>query len=416
MVKIDVIKKTEYDKLVAKVNGVDNTNFVSRTTYEKGGSDFEDKIDKIDKKILDVTNLVKKTDFNTKVTEIEGKIPDVSNLVKNTDLDTKLKKISDRVTKNKAKHLLVENELKNLQKFDSAYFTGKSHFEEDSTQNYLVFQPIHRYFKKISNSDYMYSWKSKGLSDETIGSITTSNNKITPELNYYGTKIRVKFSGSCLKQDKVTYSHGKIVNIYIVYEISKNYSISSYPTLENCLFRSVSLTKNADIDKYNYSGYGVGFDRQGEFSFGTRGFGRNCIIFGADLSSSIHANNKKNNIFVLGQDFVQGINGATIYPEKMYSINFTESNKKFCLSLHYNEHSSYLSVNGTEIYKFKAKDSEIVASPLCLRNISKDFSVDNMKKTGINGYLYDFSVDYDDIAVDDTLGIHKYLMEKNGIV
>ena len=168
MVKIDVIKKTEYDKLVAKVNGVDNTNFVSRTTYEKGGSDFEDKIDKIDKKILDVTNLVKKTDFNTKVTEIEGKIPDVSNLVKNTDLDTKLKKISDRVTKNKAKHLLVENELKNLQKFDSAYFTGKSHFEEDSTQNYLVFQPIHRYFKKISNSDYMYSWKSKGLSDETL--------------------------------------------------------------------------------------------------------------------------------------------------------------------------------------------------------------------------------------------------------
>ena len=237
--------------------------------------------------------MIKKRDFNIKVTEIEGKIPDVSNLVKKTDFDARLKKISDGVTKNKAKHLLVENELKKLQKFDSAYFRRKSHFEEDGTQNYLVFQPISKYFKRISNSDYIYSWKSKGLSDGTIDSVTTSNNKITPELNFYGSKTRVEFSGSCSKQDKVTYSHGTIVNIYIVYEISKYYSISVYQTLENCLFGAVSLTKNADIDKYKYSGYGIGFDRHGEFSFGNREFGRNCIIFGADLSSSSHANNNK---------------------------------------------------------------------------------------------------------------------------
>ena len=84
--------------------------------------------------------------------------------------------------------------------------------------------------------------------------------------------------------------------------------------------------------------------------------------------------------------------------------------KKFCLSLHYNGANSYLFVNGTEIYKFKAKDMEIVASPLCLGNISKGFSVDNMKKTGLNGYVYDFSGDYDAITVDDILEIHKYLM------
>ena len=83
----------------------------------------------------------------------------------------------------------------------------------------------------------------------------------------------------------------------------------------------------------------------------------------------------------------------------MHSINFTENNKKFCLSLHYNGANSYLFVNGTEMYKFKAKDSEIVATPLCLGNNSKDFSVDNTKKTGLNGYIYDFSVDYDVIAV-----------------
>ena len=85
--------------------------------------------------------------------------------------------------------------------------------------------------------------------------------------------------------------------------------------------------------------------------------------------------------------------------------------------MHYNEANSYLFVNGTEIYKFKAKDSEIVASPLCLGNISKTFSVDNMKKkTGLNGYVYDFSVDYDAFAVADILDIQKYLMEKNGII
>ena len=91
----------------------------------------------------------------------------------------------------------------------------------------------------------------------------------------------------------------------------------------------------------------------------------------------------------------------------MYSISFTLTRKVFCLSLHYNGANSYLYVNGKEMAKFKAKDSEIVTTPLCLGNISKDWSVDNMKKTGFNGYVYDFSVDYDVIAVDDILDIHS---------
>ena len=100
----------------------------------------------------------------------------------------------------------------------------------------------------------------------------------------------------------------------------------------------------------------------------------------------------------------------------MYSINFTVSKKKLCLSLHYNGANSYLFVNGREIYKFKAKYSEILASPLCLGKISKDWSTDNMKKTGFNGYVYDFSVDYYVTDVDDIKDIHKYLMKKNDIV
>ena len=101
------------------------------------------------------------------------------------------------------------------------------------------------------------------MSDERINSITTSNYCITLKLRYYGIKAKVKFSGSCLKQDKATYNHGPIVNIYIVYEISKNYNISNYPTLENCLFGAVSLAKHTEIDQYKYSGYGIGVDRKG---------------------------------------------------------------------------------------------------------------------------------------------------------
>ena len=96
----------------------------------------------------------------------------------------------------------------------------------------------------------------------------------------------------------------------------------------------------------------------------------------------------------------------------MYSINFTVTKKKFCLSLHYNRANSYLLVNGTEIIKFKAKDFEIVLSQLCLGNISKDWSTDNMKKTGLTGYVYDFSADYNAVTLDDIKDIHKYLMKK----
>ena len=100
----------------------------------------------------------------------------------------------------------------------------------------------------------------------------------------------------------------------------------------------------------------------------------------------------------------------------MHSTNFLLAKKRFCLSLHYNGANSYLFVNGTEIYKFKAKDSEVVASPLCLGNISKDWSVYNMKRTVFISYVYDFSVDCDFITVDDIKDVHKYLMEKNNIV
>ena len=129
------------------------------------------------------------------------------------------------------------------------------------------------------------------------------------------------------------------------------------------------------------------------------------------MSSSAHIDNKKKDILVLGKGRTHGLE-HTLTAERMCSINFTVTRKKFCLSLNCNGANSYLFVNGTEIYKFKAKDSEIVPIPLCSGNISKDWSVDNLKKTGFNGYVYDFSVDYDATDVDGIKDIHKYLMKK----
>ena len=206
--------------------------------------------------------------------------------------------LNRKITSNKSKDLLVENQLKKLKTFDSSYFTGKSHFEEDGAQNYFVFQPMYRYFKMIAgvgNGTYIYYWKSKGLSEKRISSIKTPNHSITPNLNYYGTKTRVEINGSCLKQDNVTFYHEKVVNIYIVYEISKSINISDCPTLENCLYGAVTLTKNADIDKYKYSGYGVGFDRHGSYSHPRSG-NRRDVIFGVNMSSSTKTDNRKKDI------------------------------------------------------------------------------------------------------------------------
>ena len=107
------------------------------------------------------------------------------------------------LTQNKTKHLLVENELEKLQTFDASYFKGKNYFEEDSTQNYLVFQPKHKYFKKIGNTESVSSWESKGLSNEII---KFSDNTFAPTVKYTGKRMYVKFNGSCLEQDKMRFN------------------------------------------------------------------------------------------------------------------------------------------------------------------------------------------------------------------
>ena len=130
------------------------------------------------------------------------------------------------------------------------------------------------------------------------------------------------------------------------------------------------MTKNADIEKYGYCGYGIGFDRRSSFSLPGGRFGQNVLIFGIDMSSSANIDNKKKDLLVLGKGSTQGLEHI-LTAEKMYSISFTVTNKKFCLSLHYNGANSYLFVNGGEIYKFKAKDSEILWAQYVLKTFQK---------------------------------------------
>ena len=129
------------------------------------------------------------------------------------------------------------------------------------------------------------------------------------------------------------------------------------------------------------------------------------------MSSSVRIDNKKKDVLIIGKGPTQGLGENSLSAEKMYLISFTKVNTKFCLSFHYNGANSYLFVNGAEIYKFTAKDSEIVPNNLCLGNVSKDFSASNMIKTGFNDHIYDFIFDYDAIDVDDILDIHKYFIK-----
>ena len=184
-------------------------------------------------------------------------------MIKKADFGTKLSSLNRKVTLNKTRHLLIENKLEKLKTFDFSYFIGKSHFYEDGAQNYLVFQPILEYFTLKSN--WITKWKSKGLSNKSLEVVSTSDSTLTPSVNYYEEKVRLRFTGSVLQQRTVTYSHKKVVNLYVVYEMNNFHGTDNFPTLANASFRAVKLTKNTDIDKYKYFGYGIGFDSYGFF-------------------------------------------------------------------------------------------------------------------------------------------------------
>ena len=265
----------------------------------------------------------------------------------------------------------------------------------------------------IFNNKKISKWESTGVLNRSdyysMNGIKDTKNE-TPILKN-DEKIYVYLKGSHFQQNNVLTTNNdhvindNVVNIYIVYKLDPITSRDTTFTIQNPLFGAMQITKNADTSKYNYKGYGICFDESEEFTHvRKRGnlndttTGRNVIIFGVDMSFSKHANNKANNIYVMGKDYIQKINDTKIYAEKMYYRNFTDPGKKFVLSLHYNDNNSYLYVNGNQELKFKAKTDQLVKEKLCLGNLSDQWTTSESEKTGLHGKIYDFVVDYEHVA------------------
>ena len=227
----------------------------------------------------------------------------------------------------------------------------------------------------------------------------------------------VYLSGNHFQQNVAKEFNNATINIYCVYKLDPiSSSRDDTFTVQNALLGAMQITKNANTSKYKYKGYGICFDEGGSFSKGNISNCKNVLIFGVDESSLVHANNKANNIYVMGDLFVQGINDTTLYAEKIYSQNCTQPSKKFVLSLHYNDNDSYLFVNGKQELKFKAKTDQLVKEDLCIGNLSDQWTTSESERTGLYGNIYDFIMNYEQVAgVKIIYDMHRYLMTKYNI-
>ena len=341
------------NNIKTKVDGVDLTKYVKK-------SDYDTKVGNLELKIPDVSVKVNTSDFNSKVSGLKNKIrsaeskPDITNLatkssvsaVKNKIPDVKgfvkkagyateitsikndyatnaaltsqlndlksqhiadeVKKVNHKVKENitdilNAKTSLEHNKsvIDDLER-EASFNRG---FYYCNQQSYFLFEPKSKSFTK--NGEAIHAWISTGIHNDSnntdLFSVNNSNNNSPTSLNK-NNRLGVTFNGNFMKQNKLGYAHGKIVNVYIVYEL-KNRSVDSPDfTVQNGLFGAVKITKNVNTSHYKYEGYGICFDGESSFSFGNRIDAKNVIIFGVNNSNSIHSTNKTQNIYVLGQD------------------------------------------------------------------------------------------------------------------
>ena len=492
IVKNEVVKKTDFNA----------DNYVTRTKFSTDTNSLDDKIDRVDKKIPDVSGLATKSSvtiliknlddridklkindyakrtsltnymltstFNTKSTELEIKIKDadiiaksavtkansiksdLNDYAKKTDvandittikndyvtnasltsrlsdlksqhIATEVKTIDDKTKKNASDILGFKSRLKQKEDIvdevqrENALTSGRDYYLD---KMYFLYECKAFSFKYTSGKINL--WKSTGVNtysrDSDADAVSVATTSLPPLID--NGQMSVRLEGAYFKQMRLLRPNkDNIVNIYIAYLIDpiSNSRNTDY-TVQNALFGGVKITKNAtDTSKHKYEGYGICFDEGGTFSKGGINNGRNVLIFGVHENSLVHANNKANNIYVMGDFIVQGISDTTLYAEKIYSQNFTAVNKKFVLSLHYNGDDSYLFVNGKRELKFKAKDDQIVKEIICLGNISDDWTAANAQKTGLWGEIYDFAVDYTSSNIGDINNVHRYLRKKHNI-
>ena len=237
-------------------------------------------------------------------------------------------------------------------------------------------------------------WKSTGIynysGDSNMNAFANAKSNL-PNLKNDG-RMHGYLSGNHLQQNKVIIpNNGNVINIYCVYKLDSIASSRDTSfTIQDALFGAIQITKNAtDNSKNNYKGYDICFDEGSQFGHTMTEDGcthitngRNVLIFGADMSFSIHRTNRANHIYVMGDGLTQGIDNTTLYVGKKYFRNFTEPNVKFVLSLHYNGDDSYLFVNGRQELKFKCKTDQLVKEKLCIGNLSDHGQQANQKKQG----------------------------------
>ena len=343
------------------------------------------------------------------------------NDLKSQHIATEVKTMDDKTKKDASDILGLESRLKQKEDIvdevqrENALTSGRDYYLD---KMYLLYECKAFSFKYTSGKINL--WKSSGLNnysrDSDMDAVSVATTSLPPLID--NGRMSVRLEGAYFKQMRLLRpNNDNIVNIYIVYLIdSISNSRNTDYTVQNALSGGVKISKNAtDASKHKCEGYGVCFDEGAMFSMGNINDGRNVLIFGVQESFLVHKNNKANNIFIMRDGFVQGINDTTLYAEKHYSQNFTAVNKKFVLSLHYNDDNSYLFVNGKQELKFKAKDDQIVKEILCLGNISDDWTASNAEKTGFRGEIYDFAFDYASTNIGDIYNVHRYLMKKHNI-
>ena len=355
----------------------------------------------------DLTAYAKKTDVATDITTTKNNYVTNASLssqlndLKSQHIATEVTGIDSKTKKNASNILALENKLNvnkdtiNENERRLSFYRGFFFYKD---QSYLTYECKLGSFNFGLNPRDITEWKSTGIYNYSSDSNTNAvaNAKPTlPNLVNYG-RMHVHLSGNHFQQNVVNIPNipniKHAINIYCVYELDPiDSSRDTSFTIQNALFGAMQVTKNAtDSDKNNYKGYGICFDERSQFghtmiegSLTHTSNGRNVLIFGVDMRFSAHATNRANHIYVMGDGLTQGIHDTTLYAEKKYLKNFTETFSKFVLSLHYNEDDSYLFVNGRQELKFKAKKDQLVKEKLCIGNLSDQWTASESEKNRI---------------------------------
>ena len=444
--KIDgVEKKTNISGLATKTSLND---YLQTSTFNSKVTEVESKIkdaDIIAKSRVTKANTIRsnlasyatKDDLATDITVTKNdyvtnaSLSSQLNDLKSQHIATEVTGIDNKTKKNASDTLALKNKLQQKEYIINENERGLSFnrgFFFYTDQSYLKYECKIRSFRFGLTSRDITEWKSTGIynhsSDSNMNAVANAKTTL-PNFKSDG-RMHVHLSGNHFQQNVAgTPNNDNVINIYCVYKLDQLASTRDTSfTIQDALFGAMQITKNAtDNSKNNYKGYGICFDERSQFGHtmieGGRTHitnGRNVLIFGADMSFSIHRINRANHIYVMGNGFTQGIHDTTLYVQKKYFRNFTEPNVKFVLSLHYNGDDSYLFVNGRQELRFKCKTDQLVKEKLSVGNLSDQWTTSESEKTGLYGNIYDFVVDYKQIlGVNPIYDMHRYFMTKHNI-